>query len=69
MKTDEFENSTEPEEMAHSEPLHLILSHSLFALFLLTHCILVDSSTVKCWTSPFCHFCGVKPALSGLFYF
>ena len=35
----------------------------------LTHCILVDSSTVVCWTSPFVILMGVGSILSLLFYF
>ena len=38
-------------------------------LFTLAHCILVDSSTVICWTSPYVIFKDVRSILSLLFYF
>ena len=50
MKTNIFANSAEVDEVAH-EPLHLEL-YSLPSCSL-THYILVDSSTVICWTGPF----------------
>ena len=39
-------------------------------LSIITHCILVGSSTVTCWTSLYIwHFRGVRYSLSLLFYF
>ena len=39
-----------------------------FTLHPLTYCVLVDSSTVICWMSPFGHFRGVGCIVSLLFY-
>ena len=43
------ENSAEPDQTASSG----VWVHSHIFLPFLTHCILVDSSTVICWTSQF----------------
>ena len=57
----------DPDETAFYEPPDLDLSRLQIQIFsflaLLTHCILIESSTVICWRSPIVIFRGVKSLL------
>ena len=52
-------HSVDPDEVAHYDLPYLdscclqMYLFSVLAFYVLTHCILIDSSTVICWTSPF----------------